>query len=91
MVAHLTSNGCNIEAGDLVGSGTVSGDAADALGSLLEITRAGKEPLRLPGGELRSFLEDDDEIVITGRCARKGFAPIGFGRCVGHVSASPAG
>jgi len=54
MVTHLTSNGCNIEAGDLFGSGTVSGDAADALGSLLEITRAGKEPLPLPGGEQRT-------------------------------------
>ena len=90
MVTHLTSNGCNIEAGDLFGSGTVSGDAADALGSLLEITRAGKEPVRLPGGEQRTFLEDGDEIVITGRCARKGFAPIGFGRCAGRVTASPA-
>jgi fumarylacetoacetase len=90
MVAHLTSNGCNIEAGDLFGSGTVSGDAAHALGSLLEITRAGKEPLPLPGGEQRTFLEDGDEIVITGRCARKGFAPIGFGRCAGRVTASPA-
>ncbi|WP_346659768.1 fumarylacetoacetase [Bradyrhizobium sp. 200] len=88
MVAHLTSNGCNIEAGDLFGSGTVSGDAADALGSLLEITRAGKEPLPLPGGEQRTFLEDGDEIVITGRCARKGFAPIGFGRCTGRITAS---
>ncbi|MDA9478099.1 fumarylacetoacetase [Bradyrhizobium sp. CCBAU 65884] len=91
MVAHLTSNGCNIEAGDLFGSGTVSGDAEDALGSLLEITRAGKEPLQLPGGEQRTFLEDGDEIVITGRCARNGFAPIGFGRCAGRITASPAG
>jgi fumarylacetoacetase len=88
MVAHLTSNGCNVEAGDLLGSGTVSGDAADALGSLLEITRAGKEPLPLPGGEQRTFLEDGDEIVITGRCARKGFAPVVFVRCTGRITAS---
>ncbi|MGY4349087.1 fumarylacetoacetase [Bradyrhizobium sp. GM7.3] len=87
MVAHLTSNGCNVEAGDLIGSGTVSGDAADALGSLLEITRAGQHPLSLPNGEQRTFLEDGDEIVITGRCARQGFAPIGFGRCTGRVMA----
>jgi fumarylacetoacetase len=86
MVAHLTSNGCNIEAGDLLGSGTVSGDAADALGSLLEITRAGQRPLSLPDGEQRTFLEDGDEIIITGRCVRPGFAPIGFGRCAGRIT-----
>jgi fumarylacetoacetase len=91
MVAHLTSNGCNVEAGDLLGSGTVSGDAADALGSLLEITRAGQKPVSLPGGEQRTFLEDGDEIAITGRCTRPGFAPIGFGRCAGHITPSPAG
>lgn len=90
MVAHLTSNGCNVEAGDLIGSGTVSGDAADALGSLLEITRAGQNPLSLPNGEQRTFLEDGDEIVIAGRCARQGFAPIGFGRCAGRITASHA-
>jgi fumarylacetoacetase len=90
MVAHLTSNGCNVEAGDLLGSGTISGDAADALGSLLEITRAGQKPVSLPDGEQRTFLEDGDEIVITGRCARQGFAPIGFGRCAGRITASLA-
>jgi len=91
MVTHLTSNGCNVEAGDLLGSGTVSGDAADALGSLLEITRAGQKPVSLPGGEQRTFLEDGDEIAITGRCTRHGFAPIGFGRCAGRITASLAG
>jgi fumarylacetoacetase len=91
MVAHLTSNGCNVEAGDLIGSGTVSGDAADALGSLLEISRAGQHPLSLPNGEQRAFLEDGDEIVIAGRCEREGFAPIGFGRCAGRIMAQFAG
>lgn len=89
MVTHLTSNGCNIEAGDLFGSGTVSGDGAGALGSLLEIARAGREPLSLPGGEQRTFLEDGDEVVITGRCTREGHVSIGFGRCAARIVGLP--
>lgn len=85
MLAHHTSNGCSIEPGDLYGSGTVSGDGEDALGSLLEITRAGQRMLALPDGEQRTFLEDGDQVIMTGRCERDGFVPIGFGSCLGCI------
>lgn len=91
MVAHQTSNGCNIEAGDLYGSGTVSGNSRVNLGSLLEITRGGSEPIALSEGMTRTFLEDGDEVTMTARCRRTGFASIGFGRCRGRVVASAAG
>jgi len=85
MVAHQTSNGCNLEAGDLYGTGTISGEGSDALGSLLEITRGGSAPLALPDGDSRSFLQDGDELSLTARCERPGFVPIGFGACRGTV------
>ncbi|AVO47507.1 fumarylacetoacetase [Phreatobacter cathodiphilus] len=85
MVAHQTSNGCNLEPGDLYGTGTISGDGPDALGSLLEITRGGSIPLSLPDGQMRTFLEDGDELTLTARCEREGFTPIGFGRCRGTI------
>ncbi|MBN8938150.1 MAG: fumarylacetoacetase [Rhizobiales bacterium] len=91
MVAHQTSNGCNLEAGDLYGTGTISGDGPDALGSLLEITRGGSAPIRLPDGTSRAFLEDGDELSMTARCARAGFASIGFGLCRGTILPAPAG
>ena len=81
MLAHHTSGGCNMRPGDLVGSGTISGPGPGTLGSLLEITRRGATPLALPGGEQRRFLEDGDEVVLRGRCCRKGFTDIGFGEC----------
>lgn len=81
MLAHHTSNGCNLEAGDLIASGTVSGPDRDSLGCLLELTQRGKEPLRLPGGESRAFLEDGDEVIFRGFCTANGFARIGFGEC----------
>ena len=84
MVAHQTSNGCNLEVGDLLGSGTVSGPTSDSLGSLLEITRRGANPLDLHG-ELREFLADGDDIEIIGSCRREGFASIGFGACTGTI------
>lgn len=90
MVAHQTSNGCNIEAGDLYGTGTVSGDTRDSLGSLLEITRGGAEPLTLPDEPPRTFLEDGDEITMMARCRRDGFVSIGFGVCSGRVVAAQA-
>ena len=89
MVAHQTSNGCNLEAGDLYGTGTISGDDAEALGSLLEITRGGSVPLALPDGTSRTFLEDGDELSMSARCQRPGFTPIGFGTCRGTVLAAP--
>jgi fumarylacetoacetase len=81
MVAHHTSNGCSLRPGDLLGSGTISAPERDGYGSLLEITRGGKEPVTLPDGETRSFLEDGDEIFLRARARREGAAPIGFGEC----------
>jgi fumarylacetoacetase len=81
MIAHHTSNGCNLEIGDLIGSGTVSGPEKMSWGSLLELTARGREPLELPGGESRGFLEDGDEVTFRGFCAGPGFKRIGFGEC----------
>lgn len=86
MIAHQTSNGCNLEPGDLYGSGTISGEDETALGSLLEITRNGTEPLSLPSGETRRFLEDGDAVTFRGHCSRPGFATIGFGTCTGRIA-----
>ena len=85
LLAHHTSNGCNLEPGDLLGSGTVSGEAKDARGCLLELTWRGAEPLTLPTGETRRFLEDGDEVIMRGHCEREGFARIGFGECRGII------
>jgi fumarylacetoacetase len=85
MVAHQSSNGCNVQAGDLLGTGTLSGAAADSLGSLMELTLAGKKPISLPDGETRTFLQDGDEVIERGRCSREGFATIGFGAATGRV------
>src|SRR3984885_4861661 len=81
MVAHQTSNGCNLEIGDLIGSGTVSGPEKSSWGSLLELTARGREPIELPGGEKRGFIEDGDEIIFRGFCAKEGYPRIGFGEC----------
>lgn len=85
MLTHHASNGCNLEPGDLLASGTVSGAAEDALGCLLEITKRGTQPLTLPDGETRKFLEDGDEVILRGYCEREGHARIGFGECRGVV------
>jgi fumarylacetoacetase len=81
MVAHHTSNGCNLRPGDLVGTGTLSGPEAGSAGSILEATEGGRNPVRLPSGEERRFLEDGDEVILQARGRREGFAPIGFGAC----------
>ncbi len=86
MLTHHTSNGCNLRAGDLLGSGTVSGDAKDSLGCLLEITGRGQHPLQLPTGERRSFLEDGDEVIFNAFCEGEGRARIGFGECRGTIA-----
>ena len=86
MVAHHTSNGCNLLPGDLIASGTVSGAEEGTQGSLLEITRRGTVPLQLSGGEVRSFLEDGDEIVLSGFCQREGLPRIGLGECRGRIA-----
>jgi len=85
MVAHHSVNGCQLQAGDLFGSGTLSGPENGQFGSLLEITEGGKKPIELASGEVRKFLEDGDEIVLRARCSRDGFASIGFGECRGKV------
>jgi len=85
MVTHHSVNGCQLQAGDLFGSGTLSGPENGQFGSLLEITEGGKKPIELPNGEVRKFLEDGDEIILRGRCRREGFASIGFGECRGTV------
>ncbi|HET8648867.1 MAG TPA: fumarylacetoacetase [Gemmatimonadales bacterium] len=85
MIAHHTSNGCNLRPGDLLASGTVSGSEPDSRGCLLELTWRGREPLTLPTGETRNFLEDGDEVVLRGWCDTDGAAPIGLGDCSGVV------
>jgi fumarylacetoacetase len=85
IVAHHSSNGCNLQPGDLIGTGTLSTDAASGLGSLLEISRGGKEPIELPSGETRRFLEDGDEVTLKAWCEAEGAVRIGFGECVGRV------
>lgn len=85
MIAHHTSNGCPLRTGDLIGSGTVSGPEKQNEGCLLEITRRGVEPLQLPNGESRKFLEDGDEVVFKGWCVASGFRRIGLGECRGLI------
>jgi fumarylacetoacetase len=85
MVAHHSSSGCALVPGDLIASGTVSGPQKENRGCLLELTSKGTDPVRLPGGEARTFLEDGDEVILTGYCQREGFARIGFGQCRGLV------
>jgi fumarylacetoacetase len=86
LVAHNASNGCNLCAGDLLGTGTVSGPDPGERGCLLEITQRGAEPLRLPTGETRAFLDDGDEVVLRGYCRKDGFASIGLGECRGVIA-----
>jgi fumarylacetoacetase len=85
IVTHHASNGCNLQPGDLIGTGTLSTDAATGLGSLLEISKGGKEPIELPDGETRSFLEDGDELTLSARCSAANAVPIGFGSCTGRI------
>lgn len=85
MLAHHTSNGCNLRPGDLLASGTVSGAREGSQGSLLEMTRRGTRPIELPTGEMRSFLAEGDEIILRGYSEKTGFAKIGFGECRGII------
>ena len=84
MIAHHSSNGCNLRTGDLIASGTVSGPSKESRGCLLELTWKGTEPVSLPTGETRRFLSDGDEVVIRGNCERDGLR-LGFGECRGVV------
>jgi fumarylacetoacetase len=85
LITHHTVNGCNLQAGDLLGSGTLSGPESHQLAAMLEITQGGKIPLTLPNGEQRVFLEDGDQVTLRGWCATKDAARIGFGECIGTV------
>jgi fumarylacetoacetase len=88
IVAHHSANGCNLQPGDLIGTGTLSTDSASGLGSLLEISQGGKQPIQLPSGETRSFLENCDEVTLKAWCEGDGAVRIGFGECGGRVVAS---
>src|SRR5271166_6155044 len=85
MLTHHASNGCNLRPGDLLASGTVSGADKSARGCLLELTSRGKDPITLPTGEQRRFLEDGDEVILRGFCEREGFRRIGLGGCRGTI------
>jgi fumarylacetoacetase len=90
MVAHHTSNGCNLRTGDLLGSGTISGASDESRACLTELSNAGKQPLTLPNGETRTALEDGDEIILRARASRPGAVSIGFGECRGRIAAARA-
>ena len=85
LLAHHTSNGCNLRPGDLLASGTISGEGRDQRGCLLELTSRGAEPVTLPNGETRAFLEDGDEVILRAYAEREGATRIGFGECRGVV------
>jgi fumarylacetoacetase len=86
LVAHHTVNGCNLRPGDLLGTGTLSSEARETFGSMLELSDGGKNPLVLANGETRSFLEDGDEVIMTAHTERDGFRSIGFGECRARVA-----
>ena len=86
LIAHHSSGGCNLRAGDLFGTGTISAPTDEGLGSLLEISAGGRRPLTFASGETRRFLEDGDTVIMRARCRRDGFAGIGFGECRGTIA-----
>lgn len=88
MLAHHSSNGCDLNPGDLFGTGTISAPDEAGLGSLMEITCNGARPITLPSGETRAFLEEGDRIALSGHFAADGFVGIGFGPCAGVVQAA---
>ncbi len=85
LIAHHTSGGCNLRPGDLLGTGTISGPEGNELGSLLEISGGGRQPVELASGESRRFLEDGDTVLMQAHCRRDGFTTIGFGECRGTI------
>ncbi len=84
-MAQHTVGGCNLQPGDLIGTGTISGPARQEAGAIIELTRGGREPLALPNGEQRAFLEDGDCVILRGWREKAGAARIGFGECLGEV------
>ncbi len=85
MVTQHTMGGCNLQSGDLLGSGTISGPTPDQAGAIIELTKGGKEPITLANGEQRAFLQDGDAVTLRGWCERDGFARIGFGENRGEI------
>ena len=85
LIAHHTINGCNLRAGDLLGTGTQSGPTPPEAGSLLELTNSGKQPIRIGSTERRTFLEDGDTVILRGWCEKAGAARIGFGEASGQI------
>jgi fumarylacetoacetase len=85
LIAHHTSNGCNLLPGDLLATGTVSGRDDRSAGCLLELTAGGAKPVTLPNGETRTTLEDGDEVILRGFCRRQGFPDVSLGECRGLV------
>lgn len=88
ILTHHASNGCNLQPGDLLGTGTLSGPEAASSGSLLELSDGGKSPIALPSDEIRTFLEDGDEITLSAHAVADGFVSIGFGACRGMILAA---
>ena len=89
IVTHHASNGCNLQPGDLIGTGTISGPEKAAFGSLLELSRGGAEPIALPTAETRTFLEDGDEVILRATAKAEGRIPIGFGDCRAVILPAP--
>jgi len=85
MVAHHTAGGCNLQPGDLLGSGTISGPTDAEAGAMIELTSAGQHPVTLKNGEQRGFLQDGDAVILRGWCEKPGHARIGFGECRGDI------
>lgn len=89
MVAHHASNGCNLSPGDLLGTGTISAPGREGFGSLLELSEGGRNPVALPGGETRTFLEDGDEVALSATASAPGYVSIGFGDCRARITPAP--
>ena len=85
MLTHHASNGCNMRPGDLIASGTTSGPTDDSRACLSEATVRGTQPISLPNGETRRWLEDGDEVIFCTRAERDGYATLGFGECRGRI------
>ncbi|WP_165191448.1 fumarylacetoacetase [Caulobacter soli] len=90
LVTHHASNGCDLNPGDLLGTGTISTPDDSGVGSFLELTRGGQKPVTLPSGETRTFLQDGDLVRLSARAAALGFVSIGFGDCVGQIASRVA-
>jgi len=84
LLTHHASNGCNLRSGDLLATGTISGPEEGSEGCLLEMKHR-SEPMLLPTGETRTFLEDGDEVILRAHCERPGLPRIGFGECLGQI------